>query len=29
MLSLYDQKRRWVAGENEDRKPPAIDWLMQ
>lgn len=29
MLSLYDQKKRWVAGENEDRKPPAIDWLMK
>ena len=29
MLSLSDRQKRWVAGENEERKGQAIDWLMQ
>jgi hypothetical protein len=29
MLSLSDRQKRWVTGENEERKGQAIDWLMQ
>ena len=29
MLSLSDRQKRWVTGENEERKGQATDWLMQ